>query len=69
MYQESCCGAKCLNFHRFAKKLPRFEMITELKCIEGWSIITHWAGARMADFIARYPPTTRSGAAPWSKER
>ncbi len=45
------------------KKLPRFEMITELKCIEGWSVITHWAGARMADFIARYPPTTRSGEA------
>lgn len=43
------------------KKLPRYEMITELKCIEGWSVITHWAGARMADFIAHYPPATRSG--------
>ena len=43
------------------KKLPRFEMITEFKCIEGWREITHWAGARLSDFIAKYPPQTRSG--------
>jgi DMSO/TMAO reductase YedYZ molybdopterin-dependent catalytic subunit len=43
------------------KKLPRFEMITELKCIEGWSNIVHWGGARLRDFIARYPPATQSG--------
>jgi DMSO/TMAO reductase YedYZ molybdopterin-dependent catalytic subunit len=36
-------------------------MTTELKCIEGWSIIVQWAGARLADFIAKYPPATRSG--------
>ena len=36
-------------------------MTTELKCIEGWSIIVHWAGARLADFITKYPPATRSG--------
>lgn len=45
------------------KKLPRFEMITEFKCIEGWSTITGWAGVRLADFIAKYPPATRSGEA------
>jgi len=28
------------------KSLPRAEMITELKCIEGWSIVVQWAGAR-----------------------
>lgn len=39
-------------------------MITELKCIEGWSVITAWAGARLGDFIAKYPPATRSGNAP-----
>jgi len=38
------------------KKLPRIEMITEMKCIEGWSIIAHWAGARFSDFVAAYPP-------------
>ncbi len=43
------------------KALPRVELITELKCIEGWSIVVHWAGARFADFLARYPLASRSG--------
>ena len=41
--------------------LPRLEMTTELKCIEGWSTVVHWAGARLSDFLARYPLATRSG--------
>ena len=41
--------------------LPRVEMTTELKCIEGWSTVVHWAGARLSDFLARYPLATRSG--------
>ena len=43
--------------------LPRVEMTTELKCIEGWSTVVHWAGARFSDFLARYPLATRSGRA------
>ncbi len=46
------------------KSLPRVEMVTELKCIEGWSMIVRWGGARLSDFIAKYPPATRSGDAP-----
>ena len=42
------------------KQLPRVEMVTQLKCIEGWSVIVRWAGARLADLIAKYPPLTRS---------
>jgi DMSO/TMAO reductase YedYZ molybdopterin-dependent catalytic subunit len=38
------------------KELPRTEMITELKCIEGWSVIVQWAGVRFADFAAKYGP-------------
>lgn len=38
------------------RSLPRYESVTELKCIEGWSTIVHWAGARMADLMARFPP-------------
>ena len=45
------------------QKLPRIDMTTELKCIEGWSIIQHWTGARLSDFIAKYPPATISGEA------
>ena len=43
------------------KALPRTEMTTEFKCIEGWSTIVHWAGVRLSDFLAKYPLATRSG--------
>ncbi len=46
------------------KALPKVEMTTELKCIEGWSVVVHWTGARLSDFLARYPLATRSGRAP-----
>ncbi len=36
------------------KSLPRVEMTTELKCIEGWSQIVNWTGARFSDFAAKY---------------
>ena len=38
------------------RRLPRHELVTQFKCIEGWSEIVHWGGVRMADFIAAYPP-------------
>jgi DMSO/TMAO reductase YedYZ molybdopterin-dependent catalytic subunit len=44
--------------------LPKVQMTTELKCIEGWSIVVNWAGARLSDFLAKYPLATRSGHAP-----
>src|ERR1700744_592116 len=28
------------------RKLPRVELVTEFKCIEGWSQITQWSGVR-----------------------
>ncbi len=46
------------------KALPRVEMTTELKCIEGWSVVCNWAGARFSDFMAKYQPQTRNGNAP-----
>ncbi len=51
------------------KALPRVEMVTELKCIEGWSTVVHWAGARFADFINAYEPTTQSGKSPDPQKR
>jgi hypothetical protein len=50
------------------KALPRVEMITELKCIEGWAIVQKWAGARLSDFMAKFPPATPSGE-PFSLQR
>jgi hypothetical protein len=44
--------------------LPRRELVTQFKCIEGWSQIVHWAGVRMADFIEAYPPQAIDGPDP-----
>ncbi len=45
-------------------RLPRHELVTQFKCIEGWSQIVHWAGVRMADFLDRYPPQQIDGREP-----
>jgi hypothetical protein len=44
--------------------LPRHELVTQFKCIEGWSEIVHWAGVRMADFMDAYPPQKIDGREP-----
>ncbi len=38
------------------KSLPQFDMVTQLRCVEGWATIVHWTGCRLRDFIAKYPP-------------
>jgi len=38
------------------KALPRQDMITEFRCIEGWSYVARWSGARLSDLMARLPP-------------
>ena len=45
-------------------KLPRHELVTQFKCIEGWSQIVQWAGVRMADFLDLYPPALIDGKDP-----
>lgn len=44
---------------RDIQALPRIEMITRFCCIEGWSTISHWTGARFSDFTKRYYPPAR----------
>lgn len=43
------------------RAMPRTEMITELKCIEGWSTIGHWAGVRFSDLAAACGATLPQG--------
>ena len=43
------------------KALPRVEMTTELRCIEGWSDVVHWAGTRLADLASVTGLATRGG--------
>lgn len=40
-------------------RLPAHELVTEFKCVEGWSQVTHWSGVRLADFIEAYPPARK----------
>ena len=42
------------------KSLPRVDSVTEIKCIEGWSEVCHWTGARFSDFAAKYAPPART---------
>ncbi len=42
-----------LDISAFAA-LPQRDLVIEHKCIEGWSSIVHWGGARFSDFHARY---------------
>ena len=46
------------------RQLPQYELVTQFKCIEGWSQIVHWAGVRMADFLELYPPDQIGGKDP-----
>ncbi len=45
-------------------KFPRHELVTQFKCIEGWSQIVHWAGVRLADLLEAYPPEPIDGKEP-----
>jgi DMSO/TMAO reductase YedYZ molybdopterin-dependent catalytic subunit len=42
--------------------LPRFEEIIDFKCVEGWSVVTQFAGARLADFTAKFAPGSEKAA-------
>jgi DMSO/TMAO reductase YedYZ molybdopterin-dependent catalytic subunit len=53
-------GARLLRLEEI-KALPRVEMTTELKCIEGWSVVVHWAGARLADLASSTGLAERGG--------
>jgi DMSO/TMAO reductase YedYZ molybdopterin-dependent catalytic subunit len=45
------------------KGLPRVEMTTELRCIEGWSTVVQWAGARLSDLASVTGLALRDGHA------
>jgi DMSO/TMAO reductase YedYZ molybdopterin-dependent catalytic subunit len=46
------------------RRLPRTDLVTELKCVEGWSQVMHFGGVRFLDFVTRFRLATRSGQAP-----
>lgn len=46
------------------RALPKHELIYDFKCVEGWSQVQHWGGARLSDFLEHYKLATKSGNAP-----
>jgi DMSO/TMAO reductase YedYZ molybdopterin-dependent catalytic subunit len=44
--------------------LPHTDLVTELKCVEGWSQVMHFGGVRFLDFVTQLGLATRSGRVP-----
>lgn len=42
--------------------LPRYEETIDFKCVEGWSTVTQFAGARLADFTNQFAPASEKAA-------
>jgi DMSO/TMAO reductase YedYZ molybdopterin-dependent catalytic subunit len=42
--------------------LPRHEETIDFKCVEGWSTVTQFAGARFSDFTAKFSPGSEKAA-------
>ncbi len=42
------------------RELPEVEQITQLNCIEGWTVVVEWKGVRFSDFAARFAPQSRN---------
>jgi hypothetical protein len=37
-------------------RFPKQELVTQFKCIEGWSQVVHWGGVRLRDLLEAYRP-------------
>jgi hypothetical protein len=46
------------------RALPHADLVTELKCVEGWSAVMHFGGVRFLDFLRQFRLGTRSGRPP-----
>jgi hypothetical protein len=44
------------------RSLPRYEETIDFKCVEGWSTVTQFAGARISDFTAKFAPGSEKAA-------
>ncbi len=49
---------------RELENLPRLDLVTELKCVEGWSEVMHFGGVSFGAFVRHFGLATRSGRAP-----
>ena len=45
-----------LRLEFLTSHFPQVDLVTEFKCVEGWSSITHWTGIRLRDLLDAFPP-------------
>ena len=59
-------GRRPVQTIRFAdvQKLARLDLVTELKCVEGWSQVMHFGGVRFLDLLSCFGLGTHSGRVP-----
>ncbi len=43
------------------RALPKHELVYDFKCVEGWSQVQHWGGARLSDFLTTNQLGIRAG--------
>lgn len=55
-------GPECRLSMADVQSLPRHDEIIDFKCVEGWSTVTQFAGARLSDFTARFAPGSGKAA-------
>jgi DMSO/TMAO reductase YedYZ molybdopterin-dependent catalytic subunit len=55
-------GPECRLGMQDIRSLPRYEEIIDFKCVEGWSTVTQFSGARLSDFTARFAPGSEKAA-------
>lgn len=46
------------------QELPHADLVTELKCVEGWSAVMRFSGVRFLDFLTQFGLGTHSGRPP-----
>jgi DMSO/TMAO reductase YedYZ molybdopterin-dependent catalytic subunit len=56
-------GERLVGVHA-VQRLPRTDLVTALKCVEGWSEVMHFGGVRFLDFVTSLGLATRSGRVP-----
>lgn len=45
-----------LSIDDLLSRFARFEQVTRLCCVEGWSAVAWWSGLRFAEVLKAYPP-------------
>jgi DMSO/TMAO reductase YedYZ molybdopterin-dependent catalytic subunit len=49
-----------LDIRKLMNRFPMHEQITQLVCVEGWSVIAWWAGLRFDDLLHAFPPMSQA---------